>query len=112
MTLSNQVAEALNHTQLVSGPSIHQIKQHGYVIVRTKRGDEGCGRLVGLLHHNLVVAEIGVEKGQQFALRGGINHLVDMRPREWILRACFVQASVVNAHPPLHSLLSYQHWVS
>jgi hypothetical protein len=66
----------------------------------SRRGDEGGGRLVGFLHHNLVVARVGVEEAQHLVAVGEVDHLINARERKQILRASLVKAGVINTHPP------------
>ena len=60
------VDEALLHTPLVGGAGILQTERHGYVIVRTIRSDEQSRELVRLFHHDLVIACVGIQKGEDF----------------------------------------------
>ena len=50
------VDEALLHAPLLGGVSVLQTERHGYVTVRTIRGDERGCELIRLFHHNLVIA--------------------------------------------------------
>ena len=50
------VDEALLHAPLVGGASVLQVERHGYVAVRTIRGDkQGC-ELIRIFHRDLVIA--------------------------------------------------------
>jgi hypothetical protein len=50
------VGEALLHAPLIGGASILQTERHGYIAVRTIRGDERGCELIRLFNHDLVIA--------------------------------------------------------
>ena len=87
------VGEALLHAPLVGGTSVLQTERHGYVAVRTIRGDERGCELIGLFHRDLVIARVGIQKGEDFTTRGGVDYLVYAWQGKVILWTCFVEAS-------------------
>jgi hypothetical protein len=48
------------HIVLVGGASIFLAEWHGKVAICAERGDERGHELVGLFHHNLVIARLGI----------------------------------------------------
>ena len=101
----NLVNEALLHAPLVGGANVLQAKRHGYVAVRTIQGDERGCELIGLFHHDLVIARVGIQKGEDLTTQGGVNYLVYARQRKVILRTSFVEANIINAHSLFLGLL-------
>ena len=93
------VGEALLHAPLVGGANVLQVKWHGYVAVRTIWGDEQGCKLIRLFHHDLVIARVGIQKGEDLAT------LVIARQRKVILWTRFVEASIINAHSLFPGLL-------
>jgi hypothetical protein len=55
-----------------------------------------------------VVTRVGVQKTQQFAPDSVVYDLVYVGERERMIRACFVQACIINAHPPFLVLFWYE----
>lgn len=55
-----------------------------------------------------MIARIGIKEAKGLAPCGGIDYLVYLRQRVWILRAGLVQTHIVNAHPLLLALLPYK----
>ena len=70
------VGEALLHAPLVGGASVLQTERHGHVAVRTIRGDKRGRELIGIFHYDLVIAGVGIQKGEDLTTRGGVNYLV------------------------------------
>ena len=62
-------------------------------------------QLIGLFHRDLVIARVGIQKGEDLTTRGGVNYLVYAWQREVILWTRFVEASIINAHSPFPGLL-------
>jgi hypothetical protein len=54
------IGEALEHTLLVRRPNVLQTKRHGDVAEHLEGGDEGGCMLVGFLHSDLVVPQVGI----------------------------------------------------
>jgi hypothetical protein len=54
---------------------------------------------------NLVVPGVVVEEAEQVAARCGVDDLVNPRQPEGVLGAVLVEIGVVDAHPPLISIL-------
>ena len=73
------LAKDLGHTPLVRGPRVSEAKRHSRIVVQAKWGDERSCELVGLLHFDLMVAEICIKEGQGLASRSGVNDLIDSR---------------------------------
>jgi hypothetical protein len=53
-----------------------------------------------------VVPGVAVEEAEQVAARCGVDDLINLRQPERVLRAVFVEISVVDAHPPLVCVLA------
>ena len=70
-----------------------------------RRGDERWLDLIFFLEGDLVIAEVIVKEGEQFAAGGGVYNLVYPRQTERVLRAVFVEISVINAHSPFFIIL-------
>ena len=99
------VGEASLHAPLIGGASVLQAKRHGYVVVRTIWGDERGCEMIELFHHDLVIARVGIQKGEDLATQGGVDYLVYVRQRKVILWARLVEASIINAHSPFPGLV-------
>ena len=52
-----------------------------------------------------MIARVGIQKGEDLTTQGGVDYLVYARQRKVILWTCFVEASIINRHSPLSSLL-------
>jgi hypothetical protein len=52
-----------------------------------------------------VVPGVSIEKVEQVAAHRGVDDLINPRQPERVLGAVLVEASVVNAHPPLVCVL-------
>jgi hypothetical protein len=63
---ANLVLQASLHRTLIGGTCVFQTKSHGDIAVSAKRGDKGGHRLVRLLHPDLMIPGICVEKTQKF----------------------------------------------
>jgi hypothetical protein len=59
----------------------------------------------------LVIAQVSVQKTQNFPTCGGIDHLIDVREGEWIFWACLISVSGIDTHSPFPAFLSDQHEV-
>ena len=57
--------------------------------------------MVVWVHADLVVAGEGIHKTEEFMAGSGIHDEVDLRQRETVLWACFVDVSEVDAKSPL-----------
>jgi hypothetical protein len=57
----------LLHATLVRGTSVFKAERHGEVVVPAERGDERGRELVGLFRRNLVIAQVGIQKKEDFA---------------------------------------------
>ena len=55
-----------------------------------------------------MVPGVRIKEAEGFAPRGRVDYLVYAWQRKWILWACFVEAHIVNTHPPFPALLSYK----
>ena len=93
------------HAPLEGGPDVLEVKWHGGVEEGAKGGDEGCGQLIGGIHHHLVVPRVCVQKAEGLTTGGGVDHLVHPRKGERILETGLVEASVVHAYSPIPILL-------
>jgi c-di-GMP-binding flagellar brake protein YcgR len=85
---------------LIGGPCILQPEGHGGVGICSKGGDECCLDLVFFLESDLVVTRVAVEEIELDAATCRFDDLVDAWKRERILRAVFVEISVIHTHPP------------
>jgi hypothetical protein len=102
--------ETLLHAPLVSGPDVSEAEGHFHIAKTPIRSDKRCCLLVRLFQGYFVVPEVGVEEVEEYATRG--RDLIDPGERERILRASFVEAGVVDTHPPLAVLLPNHYGVS
>jgi hypothetical protein len=60
------ISKTLLHAMLVGGTSIFRTERHCDVAVCAGRGDEGGHELVRLLHCDLVVGRVGIQKRVDF----------------------------------------------
>ena len=60
--------------------------------------------MIGLSHCDLVIALVGIQKGDDLATRSGVDYLVYARQRKVILWTCLVESSIINAHSPFSGL--------
>ena len=60
----------------------------------------------------MVIAGVTVEKGEEFAVGGGVYHLVYPRQTEGVFRVVFVEIGVIKAHSAFFIQLLNKHWVS
>ena len=81
---------------LIGRPGVLESEGHGGVAVCLKRHDEQCLDLVFFLEGNLMIAEVTIEKGQQFVASGGVYNLIYPRQTEGVFRVVFVEISVIN----------------
>ena len=61
--------------------------------------------LLFFLEGDLVITEVIVKEGEQFAAGGGVYKLVYPRQTEGVFRAVFVEIGVINKHSPFFILL-------
>ena len=52
-----------------------------------------------------MIARVGIQKGEDLTSRGGVDYLDYAWQRKVILRTCFVEASIINAHSPFPGFL-------
>jgi hypothetical protein len=52
-----------------------------------------------------MIARVAVEEGKQDAASRGVDDLVDVWEREGVIRAVFVEISIINTHPPFIIIL-------
>jgi hypothetical protein len=56
--------------------------------------------MIFFLESDLVITQVAVEQGEQDAASCRVGDLVDVWECEGILRAVFVETSVIHTHPP------------
>jgi hypothetical protein len=61
--------------------------------------------MIFFLESDLVITRVAVEEGEQDAASRRVDDLVDVWEREGILRAVFVEISVIHTHPPFIIIL-------
>ena len=83
--------EALLHAALEGGACVLQVERHCRVTIGPKRGDEGGHEPVGWVQLDLVVAGIGIQKGQQVAAGRGTNHLIYLWQGDRVLGTCLIR---------------------
>jgi hypothetical protein len=60
-----------------------------------------------------MIAKVAVEEGEQDAASHGVDELVDTWEREGVLRAVFIEISIIHTHPPFVIILfQYKYRVS
>ena len=96
---------------LVGRLGVLESKGHGGVAVRTEGRDERHLALVFFLEGDLVIAEVSIEEGEQFAAGGGVYNLIYLRQTEGVFRIVFVKISVINTHSPFYILFLNEKWV-
>jgi hypothetical protein len=52
-----------------------------------------------------MVARVAVEKGEQDATSRRVDDLIDAWEREGVLRAVFIEISIIHTHPPFIIIL-------
>jgi hypothetical protein len=65
--LSDEITKTFEHTSLVCCSCILQTKWHANVAIRSEWHDEISRELIGLFHHNLMVARIRIKEVVGFA---------------------------------------------
>jgi hypothetical protein len=70
-----------------------------------KGGDEHCFDLICSQESDLVVARVAVKEREQDTASRRVDDLVDVWEREGILRAVFVEISIIHTHPPFNIIL-------
>ena len=63
-------------------------------------------------HWNLMITSVSIEETHSVVPDIGVDHLVDLRERETVLMAVFVEVGEVHIDFPLSSLLFDHHCVS
>jgi hypothetical protein len=56
--------------------------------------------MVFFLESYLMVARVAVEEGEQDATNRRVDDLVDVWEHEGVLRAMFIEISIIHTHPP------------
>jgi hypothetical protein len=69
--------------------------------------------LVFLLESYLMIAQVAVEEREQNTASRGVDDLVDAWKCEGVLRAVFIEVSIIHTHPPFIIILfEYKYRVS
>jgi hypothetical protein len=68
-------------------------------------GDECRFDLIFFLESDPMVTQVAVEEGEQDAASRRVDDLVDVWENEGILRAVFVEISIIHTHPPFIIIL-------
>jgi hypothetical protein len=68
--------------------------------MRSKGGDERSFDLIFLLESYLMVARVAVKEGEQDTASRRVDDLVNAWEREGVLRAVFIEISIIHTHPP------------
>ena len=102
--LPDEVSETLEHTTLVRSPCVLQTEHHCDIAERSEQGDEGCRKLIGLFHRDLMVPRVHIKKAKGFTPLGRVGYLVYMWQRKWILWTRLVETHVVNTHSTFPTL--------
>jgi len=99
------------HKALVCCPGVFQAKGHNLIEKVGLFCDESSFKLVFISHGYLVVARIGIKETKYRVPCGPIDESVNVG--EWIgvLRACFVEVCVVDAHAPLTVGFLHEHHI-
>ena len=100
------------HQPLVGGSCVLESKRHHPITIGPLRCDERGLFLVVWVHTDLVVAEKGVHKTEEFVACCGIHDEVYPQQREAVLWARFVYVSEVDAESPLAICFFDEHDVS
>jgi hypothetical protein len=61
--------------------------------------------LIFFLESYLMIARVAVEEGEQDAASRRVDDLVDAWEREGVLRAVFIEISIIHTHPPFIIIL-------
>ena len=91
------------HQPLIGSSCVLEPKWHHTITIGSLRNDERGLFLVVWVHADLVVAEEGIHKTEEFIAGSGSHDEVDSRQRETVFWACFVDVSKVDAESPLAS---------
>ena len=89
------------HQPLIGSSCILKPKWHHTITIGSLRYDERGLFLVVWVHADLVVAEEGIRKTEEFMTDSGIHDEVDSRQRETVFWACSIDVSEVDAESPL-----------
>jgi hypothetical protein len=90
---------------LIGGSCVLQPEGHACVGICSEGANESCLDLVFFLKSDLVITRVAVEEREHGAASCKVNDLVDASEREGILRAVFVEISVIHTHPPFIIIL-------
>ena len=107
----DEVPKASEHTTLVCSSRVFQAERHRDKAERPKKGDERSHELVGLFHGDLMVPGVRIKEAEGFAPRGRVNYLIYAWQRKQILRACLIEAGVVNTHSTFPTFLFYKNGI-
>jgi hypothetical protein len=61
--------------------------------------------MIFFLESYLMLARVAVEEGEQDAASHRVDDLVDAWEREGVIRAVFVEISIIHTHPPFIIIL-------
>ena len=100
------------HQPLIGGSCILESKRHHTITIGPLRCDERGLFLVVWVHTDLVIAEEGVHKTEEFMACCGVHDEVDPRQREAVLWACFVDVGEVDTESPLAICFFDEYYVS
>jgi hypothetical protein len=107
------IREAQLDGPLIGGSCVLQPEGHRGVCVCSKEGDERHFDLVFLLESYLMITRVAVEEGEQDAASCRVDNLVDAWKREGVLRAVFLEISIIHTYPPfIIILVQYKYMVS
>jgi hypothetical protein len=73
-----------------------------------KEGDERHFDMIFFLESDLVVTRVAIEEGEQDVASRRVDKLIDAWEREGILRAVFVEISIIHTHPPSIIILFHE----
>jgi hypothetical protein len=85
---------------LIDGSCVLQPERYCSISICSKGGDERRFDLIFLLESDLMIARVAVEEGEQDAASRGVDDLIDAWEREGVLRAVFIEISIIHTHPP------------
>jgi hypothetical protein len=58
-----------------------------------------------------VITRVALKEREKFTSSHRVDHLVDTRETEGVLRIVFVKIGVINAHSPFIILFPYKYWI-
>ena len=104
----DQILKDLVNHALEGGPSVFEPEGHHLVAIKFSTSSKSSLVFIWWVHLTLVILGVGVYEAEKFMARYYLYQLIDSREGKAILWASFIEASEVDADPPLAILLLHE----